>query len=244
MYNFVEYKKRVKPYKFLTFSFDDGITQDRRFVEMLNKYGLKCTFNLNSGVFGNQDILPLSRPVNHFKIDSSEVKNLYKGHEVAVHSLTHPRLDLCSKEEMHHQIFDDKANLERLSGQEIIGMAYPGGPFYNEDVFSTITEAGLLYARDTKDTFKFDLPTNLIVWQPTVHFLNTPELHKCVDDFISLEPKEDCLLYIWGHSYEFDFHDMWDVVDEILLKLSNKDDITYVTNGEIATYIVKGNTIK
>ena len=31
-------------------TYDDGVLQDIRFVELLNKYGLKGTFNLNSGL--------------------------------------------------------------------------------------------------------------------------------------------------------------------------------------------------
>ena len=38
--------------KALTFSYDDGVTQDKRLIKILNKYGLKCTFNINSGLFG------------------------------------------------------------------------------------------------------------------------------------------------------------------------------------------------
>ena len=38
--------------KAITFSYDDGVTQDIRFIELLNKYGLKCTFNLNSDLLG------------------------------------------------------------------------------------------------------------------------------------------------------------------------------------------------
>ena len=36
--------------KAVTFSYDDGVTQDRQLVELLNRYGLKATFNLNSGI--------------------------------------------------------------------------------------------------------------------------------------------------------------------------------------------------
>ena len=31
--------------KALTFSYDDGVTQDARLIEIFNKYGLKATFN-------------------------------------------------------------------------------------------------------------------------------------------------------------------------------------------------------
>ena len=37
--------------KAVTFSFDDGVMQDIRVIEILDKYGLKGTFNLNKGVF-------------------------------------------------------------------------------------------------------------------------------------------------------------------------------------------------
>ena len=40
--------------KALTFSYDDGVLQDRRLIEIFNKYGLKATFNLNSGFFGGK----------------------------------------------------------------------------------------------------------------------------------------------------------------------------------------------
>ena len=43
--------------KAVTFSYDDGVTQDIRLVELLNKYGLKATFNINSGFLGQRGIL-------------------------------------------------------------------------------------------------------------------------------------------------------------------------------------------
>ena len=37
--------------KALTLSYDDGVQQDIRFIEILDKYGIKCTFNINSYSF-------------------------------------------------------------------------------------------------------------------------------------------------------------------------------------------------
>ena len=34
--------------KAFNITYDDGVLQDVRFVELMNQYGLKCTFNLNS----------------------------------------------------------------------------------------------------------------------------------------------------------------------------------------------------
>lgn len=38
--------------KTLTFSYDDGVTQERRLVELFDRYGLKATFNINSELLG------------------------------------------------------------------------------------------------------------------------------------------------------------------------------------------------
>ena len=48
------YKKKIfgGKNKALTFSYDDGVTQDVRLIEIFNKYGLRATFNLNSGLLG------------------------------------------------------------------------------------------------------------------------------------------------------------------------------------------------
>ena len=68
--------------KYVTFSYDDGCRQDIRFTEILRKYNLKATFNLNSGFLGNRG------RINHFgfdlpfdKIDPDEVKQVYEGFE-------------------------------------------------------------------------------------------------------------------------------------------------------------------
>ena len=38
-----------------TLSYDDGVVQDRRLAEIFRKRGLKCTFNIGSGLFGHKD---------------------------------------------------------------------------------------------------------------------------------------------------------------------------------------------
>ncbi len=37
--------------KYFTLSFDDGLEQDKKVLALMKKYGLKGTFNLNSGMF-------------------------------------------------------------------------------------------------------------------------------------------------------------------------------------------------
>ena len=91
--------------KAVTFSFDDGVTQDIRLIEIFNKYGLKGTFNLNSGFLGLNGTLDRNgRIVRHDKIAADKIKEAYKGHEVAVHTLTHPNLTGLEDAEIIRQV--------------------------------------------------------------------------------------------------------------------------------------------
>ncbi|MBE6662854.1 MAG: hypothetical protein E7606_06240, partial [Ruminococcaceae bacterium] len=111
--------------KAVTFSFDDGSTQDQRLICLLNKYDLKCTFNLNSELLGRAGSLVREGvTVAHVKPRAQEVRGIYEGHEVAVHTLTHPLLPDQPDEEVIRQVECDRQNLSELVGYEVVGMAY------------------------------------------------------------------------------------------------------------------------
>ena len=40
--------------KYFAWSFDDGLEQDKKIVEILRQFGLGATFHLNSGLFGDR----------------------------------------------------------------------------------------------------------------------------------------------------------------------------------------------
>ncbi len=225
--------------KYFTMSFDDGTVQDRRFIEILNRYGLKCTFNLNSGLFSNHhDITHEGILVCHDEIDASEVRELYAGHEVAAHTLTHPNLLKCSPEEVIRQVGDDAKALGELVGYKIVGMAYPGGPFYNEETIRLITEhTDVFYARALYSHHTLALPERLMEWQPSCYFHPThfEAMYKLADELIAYEGEEDALYYLWGHSFELDKWDgAWDELERFCEKIAGKGDISYVTNREVA----------
>ncbi len=222
--------------KAVTFSYDDGVTQDRRLIELFNKYGLKATFNINSELLGTRNVLTYGgKSVQHNKVMPSEIASLYKGHEVAVHTLTHPMLPSLTEEEIIRQVEKDRENLSELAGYEVVGMAYPGGGVNFDLRVADIIEkhTGVKYARTTVHTFDFELQKDLYVFNPTVHHNNTERCLEMIDKFLSLETDTPKLLYIWGHSYEFDFNDNWDFAEEMCRRLSGKDDIFYGTNREV-----------
>lgn len=224
--------------KALTFSYDDGVTQDKRLIEIFNKYGLKCTFNLNSELLGKPGELNMAgKKVAHNKIDPSEVRELYKGHEVAVHTLTHPLLPKIEDEgEIIRQVEQDRLNLSELCGYEVIGMAYPcGGQNHDDRVAEIIRQnTGVKYSRTIVSTNSFEPQTNLYKFNPTVHHMvGIDKLVEMGKKFIEMKADTPQIFYVWGHSYEFDFAENWVEFEEFCKMMSGHDDIFYGTNKEV-----------
>jgi hypothetical protein len=237
--DFIKSLDKSKPHKFVTFSFDDGTVQDNRLAELFNKYGIKCTFNINTGSLGVEGTLNLQDGnVDFTKLSAEEIKSVYEGHEVAVHTVNHPDLRTLEDEDIIKEVNDDFNTIQEVMGQKVIGMAYPGGPFYNRRVIDVIqNNTEIKYARETSSTYRFTMPNNFMIWRPTCH---QSEVKNLVDKFISQEAKEDMLLYVWGHSWEFDLYDSWDEFESILKKLSEAEDLIFVTNSEIYYYLNNG----
>ena len=232
--------------KVVTFSYDDGVWQDRKLVELFNRYGLRGTFNLNSEQFGreNDTATYFGKTIVVDTIKPEEVATLYKGHEVAVHTLTHPNLTQCSDEEIVRQVECDRVNLSGLAGYEVIGMAYPcGGVNNNDHVARVIKEnTGIRYARTITSTGEFEFPSNLYRLNPSIYHLadcKSPDaMSGRLDDL--MEKAEEFLradrglFYVWGHSYEFDLFDgAWERFEEFCAMICGKEDIFYGTNREV-----------
>ena len=228
--------------KILTFSYDDGVVQDRRLIGLLDRYGLKAAFNLNSGCFGQQMMLDFDRPpFLHQRIREEEARELYRNHEVAAHTLTHPDLKSLSDEEIIRQTEEDRRALEALTGKSVIGFAYPGGkPVYTPHVAEVLRRGtGLKFARTVDDTHGFDLPADFLTWHPTCFHLS-PEIDGLADRFLAEERDETMLFYIWGHAYELDWHDKWEQIEVLFAKLAGHPEIEYATPCEIYLAVQRG----
>lgn len=223
--------------KAVTFSFDDGVTQDIRLIELLNKYGLKGTFNLNSERFGGCNTLVRNgKEVPFNQVPASKVKEIYQGHEVAVHTLTHVNLTLCDEEEIVRQVEEDRKNLSKLCGYEVVGMAYPCGGVNNDDRVAEIIarRTGVRYARTITSTKNFLLQEgNRFRFNPSTYIIET-DFEEVVDRFLAVQTEAPQLLYVWGHAFEMDAEYItWENLERILKKLSGREDIFYGTNREV-----------
>ncbi|MBR5460733.1 MAG: polysaccharide deacetylase family protein [Clostridia bacterium] len=222
--------------KAVTFSFDDGVTQDIRLIEILNRYGLKGTFNINSELLGKQgQLIRNGKEVRHDKISPCDLRSIYEGHEVAVHTLTHPNLTTLNEEEIVRQVEEDRKQLSRLCGYEVVGMAYPCGGVNNDERVADIIQknTGVKYARTITSTYSFDEQEKLLRFNPTVYYVEE-KLEAIIEAFLALESEEPQLLYIWGHSYEMDAEYItWEKFESLCARLANRSEIFYGTNREV-----------
>lgn len=229
--------KEQKKLKAITFSFDDGITQDIRMVELMNQYNLKCTFNLNSERLATKGILNRNGlRIARYTIHPTDVSSVYEGHEVAVHTLTHPNLTTLEEAEVIRQVEQDRLNLSELAGYEVVGMAYPCGGVNNDDRTAEIirNHTGVKYCRTISCNRSFDPQENLYRFNPTAHTTDFDNLMRLGQQFVELDPARAQIFYIWGHSYEMDYSpDNWIRLEEFFRLISNKDDIFYGTNKEV-----------
>ena len=223
--------------KAITFSYDDGVTQDVQMIELMNKYGIKGTFNLNSELLGTGMFLSgTNYRLCHYKIRPEDVRGLYEGHEVAVHTLTHPNLTTLEDAEVIRQVEQDRLNLSELAGYEVVGMAYPCGGVNNDDrVAKLIREnTGVKYSRTITSTHNFDLQDNLFRFNPSVYYMHMDKMMDLAREFVELETEEPKIYYIWGHAYEMDYaDDCWSKFAELCEFISGREDIFYGTNKEV-----------
>ena len=227
---FPDFKKKA-----LTLSYDDGVVYDEKLIGILNRYGIKCTFNLNSGLFAAKD--------GERRLTKEKAIALYKnsGHEVAVHGVKHLSLAEIPGEIAVAEIIEDRKNLEEIFGGIIKGMAYANGSF-NDDAVAVLKTCGVKYARTVIETEKFQIPTDWLRLPTTCHHTN-PRLSEITDEFLNDEDGWCCwwhnprLFFLWGHSYEFNDNDNWEIIESFAEKVGNRPDIWYATNGEVYDYV-------
>lgn len=233
-------------HKVLTMSYDDGKLDDERLVSIFNKYGIRGTFNLNSGLVNDG-----------IRINPSRWPELYEGHEVATHSVIHPTIDRCPNVEIIQEFLEDRKFLENVMHYPIVGHAYPNGS-YSPRVAQIMKDVGIKYGRIVGDYFAdvhsiklansttaipvvgdvdgFALPQDFFAWKPTCH--HNHDLLGFGEHFLSLKKKQYLyMMYVWGHSYEFTRDNNWEFMERFCEMMSGQDDIWYATNIEIVNYM-------
>ncbi len=232
----MEYFFRFPDWKFktLTFSYDDGVPQDVRLIEIFKKYGMRGTFNVSADSF----------PARY---TPEEAKRIYldAGMEIACHGYRHPHLEQQPSSMALFDLIEDRRVLERMLGVSITGFAYPYGS-YVDDVVEMLRLAGFKYGRTTATTARTWVPQSDWLRLATTCHHRDERLFSIADSFLAMQNDENPkrvnmqMFYVWGHSYEFDQNlpnNSWEHIESFCEKMANKDDIWYATNIEIFRYM-------
>ena len=213
-------KKRL-----VTFSYDDGQAEDKRLVELFNKYNVKATFHLNG--------------IKYVDMSDKELKELscmYDGHEISCHTLRHGWPAYMPGQSVVTEVMEDRKVLEKIAGYPVIGMSYPFGS-YSEESISAMKACGIVYSRTVDSTKGFRMPEDFMKWHPTCHHRDAMEI--CKNYIEQLDYRwSNPLFYIWGHSYELRTEDDWTYMEKLISTLAeHSDKIWFATNIEIYNYI-------
>lgn len=196
--------------KILLISFDDGTVWDARFVELLNQYGMKATFNLNSGledfVWHYCDRFPVRRQ------RLSRTVEQYRGHEVASHTLTHPWLNTLTPPQLSREVGEDCRALKTLFGLEDIGFGVPFTACGEREI--RIIRKFVRYIRLSEYSDSFALPPD--PYHIPIHGLyNDPDIRERLARFASNDLSESVFV-LAGHSYELEALEHWQYMEELL----------------------------
>ena len=195
--------------KYFLLSFDDGTVHDKRFVELLNRYEIPCTFNLNSGL---EDFVWEfdGHPVVRQRLAGTVEQ--YRGHEIASHSRTHPRLEQLPPPRLREETEEDCNALKAIFGVGALGFGVPFTVCGEREI--NIIRRFVRYIRLSEYSSSFALPED--PYHIPIHALyNDPDVREKIRMFAENE-LTDSLFVLAGHSYELEFLNHWDYMNDLL----------------------------
>ena len=216
--------------KYFVFSIDDGTIFDKDTIKLFNAYHVPVTFNLNSGLnnftWYYHDEIPITRLVLEDNVD------LYNGHEVASHSLTHPYLDSCSDEEVVRQINEDVNNLERIFNREIVSFATPFETCGDRESSLIEHHTKIKNIRLSQLDESFSFPRD-----PYHIKITSYDIFRALELLPSFLEKEDALFIYAGHSYDFYVNNSFDKLEELLKIITSRKDVKILTMKDLVKEI-------
>ena len=216
--------------KYFIFSIDDGTVYDQKVIEIFNRYHIKGTFNLNSGL---NDFVWYLNDMPIVRLNLRDNADLYKGHEVASHSLTHPHLTMCPGEIIVKEVGEDITNLRDIFNRDITTFAFPFEDSDERcvDIIKHLHNIKCIRHSQIDQSFKF--PEDL--YHIKITSLDIIEAVELVDKFIENEEAE--LFVFVSHAYDFEVNQTYDKLEELCQKVTSNDDIKVITMSELARVI-------
>ena len=181
---------------------DDGVETDIRLVEILQKYGIKATFNINSGLHYRKvrrtstwQLKGDPNFVNRF-LSIEDMKTLYRGFKIGAHGVFHLSYVPEKFDEFVTDIVEDRENLEDIFQCKVLGMAYPCG-LWDEKIAEALREKGFVYGRTVVRTDNVAAFKHPLILETSCHFLED----NFYDKFAAAKANNG-IFYFWGHSCE------------------------------------------
>ncbi len=202
--------------KFFLLSFDDGTVHDKRLVELLNKYDIPGTFNLNSGLDDFTWEFDGKTVVRQHLADTVQQ---YRGHEIASHSRTHPRLETLPPPALRREVEEDCAALKRIFCAGVLGFGVPFTVCGEREI--KIIRKFVRYIRLSEYAADFALPAD--PYHIPIHALcNDGDVREKIESFAENQ-LSDSLFVLAGHSYELEFLNRWDYMESLLQYIKSFD---------------------
>ncbi len=225
--------------KAMTFSYDDGVIEDKKLINLFKKYGVKATFNYNSSHFGEYNPTDtLVIPEGHLTADELREISADPQFEIACHGHAHPYYARLPQAAATNDIIKNRNELERITGKIIRGFAYPSVSATNDVSETALKAADIAYVRtaSAEPSNSFALPQNWYKWVPTCHH---KDANLVFEKFAELKETvaAPCLMSVWGHSFEFERENNWELIENLLKNCHSNPDIWFATNMEIYEYV-------
>lgn len=220
--------------KAFNISYDDGVVQDIRFVALLNRYGLKGTFNLNYGLMHSGFTWQHECGMTVRRIPEEQVVALYEGHEIASHSYSHPYFDNMAETEILKELGADKYFLESLTGREVAGYATPFY-YYSDLMADCVKHCGFEYARISEESNDYSIPADFFRWKGSKFHWDS-DLEDFVRGFLASD-QELAICQLVGHSYDLDVMNLWESMERICRWVSENSDVWAVTHIALVRYL-------
>ena len=215
--------------KYFVLSFDDGTKSDRRVIEILNEYGLKGTFNLNSGL---QDYKYYMEGKLVERLDLKENVQLYKNHEVASHTKTHANIFKLSDKEALAEVVDDIKALEEIFNRKITSIGIPYAD-YDEDKINLIknnTDLKCFRYPKIKDKDDFSMPIDPYhIYKNCVY--DDIDCYEKIDAYINSDIEKGVFVLL-ADPYKIEIYDKWDYFINLIKYIKSHDELTVVTMTE------------
>ncbi len=211
--------------KYFVFAIDDGTVFDKKTVAIFNKYNIKATFNLNSGL---QDFVWWKDHLEVSRLNLEENKHIYDNHEVASHSLTHPFLTNLSDEGVYYEVKEDIDNLRRIFNRDIVTFSFPFDG-YDERTINIIKSLGITHIilPDIDDSFRYPSDTYHI----KVTSWDIDDALEKVERFIK-DDTAQIFIYL-SHSYDYEYDNSYDKLEKLCQIVSENKDIQIINIRDI-----------